>query len=636
MEQTQFTGQPIPVVFISDDGYVMPTCVAIQSLVQSKRPDTVYEIHIVCASLTEESQNIFRRFESDTVHIRIIQQSAERFADLHVFREDSFCVATPAALLKLVLPELLCEYDKVLYLDGDLLVREDLTSLYATELGDAYLAAVTDSGCLYSRNKFISQVEQYFNSGVMLLNLEQMRLDALPEKLIRTKAELQDSSLMDQNVLNLVCSGRTVALPIRYNFLPINLLRAEENWTLEQLNSLYGTAYPDKASLFADGAILHFSSKDKPWKVDTVAFADDWYRCYYAAPIDHPLRRSHALPALTDCPRLSVILSADAPEESQEQSLKEIELLWGEDALTRARGQFLWFGRDFTLEDAEVLALCWETALENGLDAVLVDTEKCRKTNVYLTVCTGQALYAQLMRNGDFNPNLSGALYRREYLQTIPRTGDPEVFTTLALIRADRVRALNAAVSCSSPDASTAPREPVRCLMAALSRESLEPDARHAAAMHLCRLMERSGITAEDEDGRLLPILQLHTAANFPSETEKSPQLRAERKQLLDEKALRWEELQGLYKEKGQRWQELQALKKEKGERWQELQALKKEKAERWQELQALKQENAQLRKQLQTPPKTGISPDGTAIFRLPPRLARLMHRIAAKFRKGV
>ena len=635
MEQTQFTGQPVPVAFISDDGYVMPTCVAMQSLVSSKQPETVYEIHIVCDRLSEESQNIFRRFESDTVHIRILQQSTERFAGLHVFREDSFCVATPAALLKCVLPELLAEYDKVVYLDGDLLVREDLSALYATELGDAYLAAVTDSGCLYSRNKYISQVAQYFNSGVMLLNLCQMRRDNLSETLIRTKAELLDSSLMDQNVLNLVCSGRTVALPVRYNFLPINLLRAEENWTLEQLNALYGTTYADKASLFADAAIIHFSSKDKPWKEDSVAFADDWYRCYYAAPIDHPLKRSHALPALADGPRLSVILSGDAPEGPQEQTLKEIELLWGEDALTRARGQFVWIGRDFTLDEAEVLALCRETALDNGLDAVLVDTEVCRKSNVYPAVSTGQELYAALVRNGDFNPSLSGALYRREYLQALPRTKDAEVFCFLALVRAGRAKALNVSLGGGSSPSSANPRETARCLMQTLSRESLSPDARHAAAMHICRLLEQAGIAADDPEGALLPLLQLHTAANFPSDAEKLPQLRAERRQLLDEKALRWEELQGLYREKGQRWQELQALKKEKGERWQELQALKKEKAERWQELQALKKENAQLQKQLKTPPKRGVSPDGTVIFRLPPRLARLFCRIAAKFRKG-
>ena len=230
---------PVAVAFISDDGYVMPTCVAINSLICSKKPETVYHIHIVCASLSEESQEIFRRFESETVHIHILRQDADRFANLPVFEEDSYCVATPAALLKFVLPELLTDYDRVLYLDGDLLVREDLTQLFHTELGDAYLAAVADSGSMYLLTKYKDKVQHYFNSGVMLLNLTQMRKDKLTDVFIRTKAELKDSTLMDQNVFNCVCDGRTVRLPVRYNFLPVNLLRAAGKWTLNQLNELY-------------------------------------------------------------------------------------------------------------------------------------------------------------------------------------------------------------------------------------------------------------------------------------------------------------------------------------------------------------------------------------------------------------
>lgn len=631
MEHTVQSPQPVAVAFISDDGYVMPTCVAIQSLVESKRADTIYDIHIVCASLSEESQQIFRRFESETVHIHIILQSAERFSQLHVFREDSFCVATPAALLKCVLPELLADYDKVLYMDGDLLVREDLTALFQTELGNAYLGAVTDSGTLYSRSKYIRQVQHYFNSGVMLLNLAQMRKDNLPEKLIRTKAEMQDSTLMDQNVLNIVCDGRTVSLPVRYNFLPINLLRAAEHWTLERLNALYGTDYPREASLFADAAIIHFSSKDKPWKEDSVAYADDWYRCYYAAPIDHPLKRSHQAEA-SDGPWLSVILSGEAP---QEQTLKEIEILSGPDALARAKGQYLWFGSHFTLEDAEILSLAWETALANDLDAVLLDTAAFRKKYVYPTVFSGQALYARLIRSGDFHGCPSAGLYRRAYLldrQCFPGENG-EIFAFQALVQADRVKALNEALdSAGQPDADREKCvETARFLLEYLCANPLESDALHAAAIHIRCLLEGSGAP----EAQWMPILALHGPHNFPSEVQTLVQYRSECKQLWEDKAARWEELQNLYKEKGQRWQELQALYKEKGERWQELQALKKEKAERWQQLQALKQENAELRRQLQAPPKKGIFPDGTLVLRIPSKLARLLSRIAAKFRKG-
>ena len=149
----------VPVVLICDDNYVMPTCVAINSIIKSKNAATVCDFYLICASLTDENEAVFRCFEAEDIKINVIRQDASRFADLHTFQEGAFCVATPAALLKFIIPELIPQYDKALYMDGDILVREDLYSLYSTDLGDSYLAAVVDSGSLYVKNKYIEQVD---------------------------------------------------------------------------------------------------------------------------------------------------------------------------------------------------------------------------------------------------------------------------------------------------------------------------------------------------------------------------------------------------------------------------------------------------------------------------------------------
>lgn len=635
----------VAVAFISDDGYVMPTCVAINSLICSKKPETVYHIHIVCASLSEESQEIFRRFESETVHIHILRQDADRFANLHVFEEDSYCVATPAALLKFVLPELLTDYDRVLYLDGDLLVREDLTQLFHTELGDAYLAAVTDSGTMYLRNKIRESVQHYFNSGVMLLNLAQMRKDNLTEVLIRAKAELNDSSLMDQNVFNCVCDGRTVRLPVRYNFLPINLLRNADQWTLEQLNQLYGTRYPDEYTLFTDAAIIHFASKDKPWKDDTVAFADDWYHCYYQAPIDHPLKRSHTAAIRHDIPKISILFAEMNPqilENIQSQTLQDVEILQGTYDIRQAHGQYVIFADGLLLTDSRVLAHFYEIATSNDLDVLLFDCNSLRRKKFYPTVFSGQTLYTQFFRNRDFTLIPNAAVYRRDYL--LKQISEPdscpgrECFSLQALICAERVKYL-CNIPCRRLDL---PAEPdffqkyvtyhtAACfLLELLRKNTLMEDTRHAGAMHVNQLLACAHnalvqLSAEQQllakqqvmplDYALLaPALNLYSSDLFPSDHQKLVQYRAEIKQLIEEKVERWEILQSLYKEKGERWQELQALKKEKGQRYQELQALKKE--------------NAALQ-------KAGIHRNGTIVIKLPSKLVRLIAKIAAKFKKG-
>jgi|GEM_PF-783849 len=468
----------VNICLICDDGYVMPTSVAMTSMIESKNKDTIYNFYIVCASLSYESEQIFESMNSDTVFVNIIRQDASRFADLHTFKDGAFCVATPAALLKFILPEVIpCE--KVLYLDGDLLVKEDLVDLFETDITDKYLAAVVDSGTIYVKNEYISSVQDYFNSGVMLLNLELMREENLSEVLIDTKMKQQDSNLMDQNIFNCVCDKRIVTLPIRYNFLPVNLVRAYGKWTLQEINERYGTSYKDEGSLFSDAAIIHFSSKDKPWKNDTVSFADEWYRCYLKAPIEHTLKRSNASTTEDVSPKISVIIPIynveDYIEETIDcilnQTLQDIEVLAIDDGSTdnsleklyeiakkdsrvkvyhqenqgqgvarnfgikNAKGKYIYFMDSDDIIDPETLKTCYETAQWNNADLVLFegmsffdegmkfdqvlwDKYKAlyHRKKFYSRVYSGEDLYCMLSSSWDFIISPCMKLYSRKYI----------------------------------------------------------------------------------------------------------------------------------------------------------------------------------------------------------------------------
>ena len=61
---------------ICDDGYAMPTSVAMTSMIETKNNDTVYNFYIVCESLSDESERIFESFNSDTVVVNIIREEA--------------------------------------------------------------------------------------------------------------------------------------------------------------------------------------------------------------------------------------------------------------------------------------------------------------------------------------------------------------------------------------------------------------------------------------------------------------------------------------------------------------------------------------------------------------------------------
>lgn len=261
---------------ISDDNYVMPTCAAIKSVIASKNASSRYVIHVIASALSPESKAAFSRLGTEAIEIDVIKKDPFVLKGLHTFAKNAICVASVSALFKFLLPEIFGDLDRVLYLDGDIVCRCDLSELYQTDVDGSYAAVVPDSGQIYYQHDFVRRVKRYFNSGVMLLNLLQMRRDALPGKLIKAKQELADSNLMDQNVFNVVFDGHVKYLPIRYNFMPVSLIRARGKWTLRQVNALFGTDYASERDLFADAAIIHYSSKDKPWKDPDGAMASEW------------------------------------------------------------------------------------------------------------------------------------------------------------------------------------------------------------------------------------------------------------------------------------------------------------------------------------------------------------------------
>ena len=294
-ESVQLNRNRISAAFICDDQYVIPTATALTSLIRNKDWDTICDIYIVTANLSTESIEKFKLLESPTVHIKIIKADMSHLAGLHHYSERSYCVASTAALLKFELPRLLPEVNKLLYLDGDIIVRQDLSELFAEPVHHHYAGVVLDSGRAYSKNKRLQKFKYYFNSGVLLMNLDAMRKNGIPDQLIEAKRNSQDSSLMDQNIFNQVLAGKIRRFDIKYNFLYINLLRARAKkcYSMEDLNRLFGSSYRDLEEINREAVIVHFASKDKPWKYHDVALADEWYSYFKASPFaDQELNRS--------------------------------------------------------------------------------------------------------------------------------------------------------------------------------------------------------------------------------------------------------------------------------------------------------------------------------------------------------
>jgi len=178
------------------------------------------------------------------------------------------------ALLKFELPDLFPEWDKMLYLDSDILVRRDLAFLQKVEMEDVFLAAVLDPCITKKLRDNGSPGAKYFNSGVMLLNLAEMRRGNMPQKLKELKARERCRDFMDQDVLNAGCAGKFSELSPDCNYCGDNIF--DNNFSLKELALIYGLDVETMRKIQESPALWHYSNVSKPWNSCRNLRGEEW------------------------------------------------------------------------------------------------------------------------------------------------------------------------------------------------------------------------------------------------------------------------------------------------------------------------------------------------------------------------
>lgn len=269
------------VCYILDQGYIIPTLTSIFSLIFNQNYKSYINIYLLTTNLIPTTKLLLSSLQDifENVSIFIKEDDLSEFKTLTT-KETSKLSATKVALLKFKIYELVPRIKKLLYLDGDTLITSSILDLFNTSIKDYAVGAVEDSGTLYSSNEIIRTVEKYFNSGCLLINLKYFRENRLKDKFISTKQSIVHNDLMDQHVLNLVLDKKVNYLPIQYNCLYVNLVRSFDKFNISELNSKYKTNFKTLIELKNQAIIIHFSSKDKPWKFWNIPLADLWYYYY--------------------------------------------------------------------------------------------------------------------------------------------------------------------------------------------------------------------------------------------------------------------------------------------------------------------------------------------------------------------
>jgi lipopolysaccharide biosynthesis glycosyltransferase len=190
---------------------------------------------------------------------------------------------TSAMWYRIFLPELLPDVERVLYLDVDTLALDSIRPLWDVSLDNALVGAVTNvfeewRGTEHTDRLGLQQ-RDYFNSGVLLLNLDEMRRSDTVAELRRVAGERAEELLWpDQDVLNLVLGPRRVPLHPRWNAMNSVML-------FDNAADVFGADQVAEAR--SNPAIRHFEGPgaNKPWEPGAeIAHREDYLAHLRATP----------------------------------------------------------------------------------------------------------------------------------------------------------------------------------------------------------------------------------------------------------------------------------------------------------------------------------------------------------------
>lgn len=236
----------------TDNNYVIPAIVTITSILKNKKKASDYEIIVLGNNLTSKNINLLQK-----TGVKFIphNSSFDKFEGKHDF-------VSSTDLFKFDLPNVLKDWDKVLYIDTDMIIQDDLSELFNTDLSDNYVAAVKDmTGMVNEDHHNRLNLQNYFNAGLMLLNLKKMREDNISEKLYYYKFNEDCGHFMSQDALNKIFNEKVIWLNPKYNYMGPNL----QQFSDEGISKFYNLSLEEYIQIKEKPVIVHLTNKNKPW-----------------------------------------------------------------------------------------------------------------------------------------------------------------------------------------------------------------------------------------------------------------------------------------------------------------------------------------------------------------------------------
>lgn len=291
-----FRDNNLPIVICFDDNYSHSGGALVQTIVKNSDSHKNYDILVLENGVSQRNK------ERLVSLIGRVPNFSLRFFDVNAFDEikDVHTRAhfSPATYARLFIPRVFRAQERVLFIDADTVVNDDVAKLFEVDLGENLVAAVKDivmegfvkhgavsdqhTGAMeakyYLRDYLgLDDIDGYFQAGLILFNLHQMHQENTYNKLIDALKE-KTYWFLDQDIMNRVFQGRIHYLPMTWNVFHGN------GNTFEFFPGLKFATFSTFLEIRRNPSMIHFAGDQKPWNNPRVDFAEMYWNALRNTP----------------------------------------------------------------------------------------------------------------------------------------------------------------------------------------------------------------------------------------------------------------------------------------------------------------------------------------------------------------
>lgn len=219
----------IPIFYSINDAYVPYLAVSIQSLIAHATVENEYTVTVLYQDLSGVNRAKLSQMSVKNVHVKLVSMAddlSQLMGSEHTkLRGDYF---TYTIYFRLFIAEMFPEFNKGIYLDADTIINTDIAEFYNLDLNGNLLAAAPDTFAADNTEstQYVEQalgipIKKYFNSGVLLMNLQEFRASQFANRFLKFLNTYQlDVLASDQDYLNIMSYGKTLVLDRTWNTTP--------------------------------------------------------------------------------------------------------------------------------------------------------------------------------------------------------------------------------------------------------------------------------------------------------------------------------------------------------------------------------------------------------------------------------